>query len=198
MYLQLAEGENNGNYAALAETVTDNYVFIPAGFLPEFNKDSYVRADYFLKYDPMVADQLLKNLNQYQPMSEGVIQGALNFIPGFGPIASKGLGVAKQLIENRKAKVAAGTAQPLFKPGGKLSNLLNKKGSKTPEDQTKKIGGDLTLTTDQGDLGVSFKPKDEAVPKESFFKKNKTLIIAGGAVLLIGGIFLATRKHKKR
>lgn len=199
MYLQLAEGENNGNYAALADTtVTDNYVFIPAGFLPEFNKDSYVRADYFLKYDPAVADQLLNRLNQYQPMSEGLVQTALNFIPGVGPIASKGLGVAKKLIENRQAKVAAGTAKPLFKPGGKLSNLVNKIGSKTPADQTKKIGGDLTLTTDQGDLGVSFKPKDDTAPKESFFKKNKTWIIAGGAVLLVGGIYLATRKHKKR
>jgi hypothetical protein len=200
MYLQLAEGENNGNYAALAAdtTVTDNYVFVPAGFLPEFNKDSYVRADYFLQYDPMVADQLLKNLNQYQPMSEGALQSALNFIPGFGPIASKGLGVAKQLIENRKAKVAAGTAQPIFKPGGALSKLAGKIGTGA---QTKKagitepIGAEVTLPG--GTINAGFTPNEQTT-KESFFKKNKTLIIAGGAVLLIGGIFLATRKHKKR
>jgi hypothetical protein len=200
MYLQLAEGENNGNYAALADTtVTDNYVFIPAGFLPEFNKDSYVRADYFLQYDPMVADQLLKNLNQYQPMSEGLIQGALNFIPGFGPIASKGLGVAKQLIENRKSKVADGTAKPLLKPGGALSKLAGKIGTGA---QTKKagitepIGAEVTLPG--GTINAGFTPSEQTTTKDSFFKKNKTLIIAGGAVLLIGGIFLATRKHKKR
>jgi len=199
MYLQLAEGENNGNYAALADTtVTDNYVFIPAGFLPEFYKDSYVRADYFLKYDPAVADQLLNSLNQYQPMSEGVVQSALNFIPGFGPIASKGLGVAKKLIENRQAKVAAGTAKPLFKPGGALSKLAGKIGSAAQQKKaaiTEPVSAEINLPS--GTIQAGFTPA-EPTAKESFFKKNKTWIIAGGAVLLVGGIYLATRKHKKR
>jgi hypothetical protein len=112
MFLQLAEGENNGNYEALAETggVMDAYVFIPAGFLPEFDKDTYVRADYFDKYDPTTAEALLNALMSQQTVGLSVV--------GVAAVATGGLKLAKQLIDNRKAKVASGEKKPLFKPGG--------------------------------------------------------------------------------
>lgn len=201
MYLQLAEGENNGNYAALADsTISDNYVFIPAGFLPEFNKDTYVRADYFLKYDAATADALVNALNQYQPaqMSEGLVSTAVSFIPGVGPIASKGVDIAKKLIAKRQEKVAAGTAKPLFKSGGLLDKLKGKimagGGMEKKGAITEPVGGSVTLPG--GTITAGYTPA-EPTTGATFFQKNKTLLIVGGAALLVGGIYLATRKKRR-
>lgn len=212
MYLQLAEGTNDGNYSQLAESadnVLDMYVFIPANFLPEFDKDTYVRADYFNKYDTATADAILNALNQYQTngtLNEGAIQGALNFIPGVGPIASKGLGVAKALIQKRQEKVASGTAKPLFKPGGKIANLIAKVKPQAQQikaaQQQKKItipteDVGATITTGQGTFDIGFKPKpeeQEAAP--TFFQKYKTPLLIGGGLLAVGGIYLLMKRKK--
>jgi len=100
MYLQLAEGENDGNYNALAESggVMDAYVFIPANFLPEFDKDTYVRADYFNKYDPTTAEAILNALAAQQTVGLSVI--------GAGAIAAAGIKFAKNIVEKRKEKVS--------------------------------------------------------------------------------------------
>ena len=162
MFLQLAEGENNGNYQALAEAnPLDNYVFIPAGFLPEFSTDTYVRADYFASnYDPTTANALINSLASRQTMSEGAIESALNFIPGAGPIASKGLALAKNLIAKRQEKVASGQAKPIGKPGGLLDKLkgtfqtAKTKGANIPPiDINANVGG----TT----AGITFTPKPD-------------------------------------
>jgi len=129
MYLQLAEGENNGNYTALAQGgVMDMYIFIPAGFLPEFDKDSYVRADYFAKYEPTTANNLLNLLAPYQTttMNDGPIASAVSFLPG-GAFAAKGITIAKNLIKKRQEAVAAGTKKPIFGQGGVFQNLMGKK-----------------------------------------------------------------------
>lgn len=197
MFLQLAEGENNGNYQALAEAnPLDNYVFIPAGFLPEFSTDTYVRADYFASnYDPTTANALINSLASRQTMSEGAIESALNFIPGAGPIASKGLALAKNLVAKRQEKVASGQAKPIGKPGGLLDKLKGKfqtaktKGANIPPiDINANVGG----TT----AGITFNPKPEETT-ENFWKKYKTpILIGGGALILIGGIYMFTRKKR--
>ena len=190
MYLQLAEGENNGNYNALAESggVMDNYVFIPAGFLPEFNKDTYVRADYFNKYDPTTAEALINALAAQQTVGLSVV--------GVAAVATGGLKLAKSLIDNRKAKVAAGTAKPLFKPGGLFDKL---KGSITPQEKklnlpTQDTG--ITVDTGKGTFDVGFKPKPEE-EQPSFFTKYKTPLLIGAGVLAVGGIYMLTRKKKR-
>jgi hypothetical protein len=199
MYLQLAEGENNGNYAALAESggVMDAYVFVPAGFLPEFDKDTYVRADYFNKFDPTTAEALINALISQQTVGLSVV--------GVAAVASGGLKLAKQFVENRKAKVAAGTAKPLFKPGGVFDKIKTKIQTKNaPANEEKKItlpteDTGLTVQTGKGTFGVGFKPKPEEQEEQpSFFAKYKTPLLIGAGVLAVGGIYLATRKKKRR
>jgi len=197
MYLQLAEGENNGNYAALAESggVLDNYVFIPAGFLPEFDKDTYVRADYFNKFDPTTAEALINALAAQQTVGLSVV--------GIAAAATGGLKLAKQFIDNRKAKVAAGTAKPLFKPGGVFDKIKTKIQTKNaPANQEKKItlpteDTGLTVETGKGTFDVGFKPKPEQEEQPSFFTKYKTPLLIGAGVLAVGGIYMLTRKKKR-
>jgi hypothetical protein len=202
MYLQLAEGENNGNYAALAEGagVLDNYVYIPAGFLPEFEKDTWVRADYFNKFDPTTAEALINALASQQTVGLSVV--------GVGAIAAGGLKFAKKIVENRKAKVAAGTAKPLFKPGGILDKakaaLQKKMAAPGTEMQTKSInlpeepvGGSVQLPG--GQFNVGFQPAEQpAAASGSFFQKYKTPLLIGGGVLAVAGIYMLTRKKGKR
>ena len=198
MYLELAEGENNGNYQALAETPAANYVFIPGGFLPNFATDTYVRADYFASnYDPDTALQILNALAPYQKetMSEGLISTALQFIPGAGPIASKGLDFAKNLIAKRQAAVAAGTAKPIGKPGGLLDKLRGKltggaaapAPAPAPQDQQKNV-----------EVGFNLQTQQQGEAKPSFWQKNKTPILIGGAALaIVGTILIVTRKKRR-
>jgi LPXTG-motif cell wall-anchored protein len=192
MFLQLAEGENDGNYSALAESggVMDAYVFIPAGFLPEFDKDTYVRADYFDKYDPITAEALLNALMSQQTVGLSVI--------GTAAVFAGGIKLAKGIIEKRKAAVAAGTKKPLFGAGGvfdKLKGAVTAAGDMTkgaPIDSP--IGGNIQLPI--GNFQAGFTPNATGELPPTFIQKNKTLLLIGGAVLVAGGIFLAVRKKK--
>jgi len=195
MYLELAEGENNGNYTALAQGggVMDAYVFIPAGFLPEFEKDTYVRADYFNKFDPTTAEALLNALASTQTVG-------LSFI-GIAAAASGGLKLAKNLIDKRKAAVAAGTKKPIFGQGGVLQSIKDKIGkgggmapvATEPTKEFPAAGGSLNLPG--GTIDLNLTPQEP--PKPSFFKQYKMPLIIGGVVLAAGGIYLATRKKKR-
>jgi hypothetical protein len=213
MYLQLAEGENDGNYQALAESasVLENYVFVPAGFLPEFEKDTYVRADYFNKFDPTTAEALINALMSQQTVGLSVI--------GVGAIAAGGLKLAKGIIEKRKANVAAGTAKPIFgaggifkgKPGGLIDKIkggvmakIQNAAAAAPEMQTKSVklpedpvGGSVQLPG--GQFNVGFQPAEQpAAASGSFFQKYKVPLLIGGGLLAVGGIYLATRKKSRR
>jgi hypothetical protein len=195
MYLELAEGENNGNYTALAQGggVMDAYVFIPAGFLPEFEKDTYVRADYFNKFDPITAEALINALASQQTVGLSVI--------GIAAAATGGLKFAKNLIDKRKAAVAAGTKKPIFGQGGVLQSIKDKIGkgggmapvATEPTKEFPAAGGSLNLPG--GTIDLNLTPQEP--PKPSFFKQYKMPLIIGGVVLAAGGIYLATRKKKR-
>jgi len=212
MYLELAEGENNGNYQALAQGggVMDAYVFIPAGFLPEFDKDTYVRADYFNKFDPITAEALINALASQQTVGLSVI--------GIAAAATGGLKFAKNLIDKRKAAVAAGTKKPLFGPGGVLQSIKDKVGkggtmapatdpnaaaaeaaaaAAAAAQAQKDFGINVQGQVNGQQFGVNYDPNAAKNEEKSFFEKNKTPLLIGGAVLLAGGIFLATRKKKR-
>ena len=197
MYLQLAEGENNGNYEALAEGagVLDNYVYIPAGFLPEFEKDTWVRADYFNKFDPTTAEALINALMSQQTVGLSAI--------GIAAIATKGLQFAKNLIDKRKEKVAAGTKKPLFKPGGVFDKIKTKiQGAKDQKDanamEPKNLPNiDINAAVDGQNYGLTFQPKpEEQAP--TFFSKYKTPLLIGGGLLAVGAIYMITKKKKRR
>jgi hypothetical protein len=193
MFLQLAEGTNDGNYSALAETggVMDAYVFIPAGFLPEFDKDTYVRADYFEKYDPTTAEALLNALMSQQTVGLSVV--------GVAAVATGGLKLAKQLIDNRKAKVASGEKKPLFKPGGffdKVKGAIKKDAPATTTNEEKKFPNvDINANVDGQQFGVTYTKPDEQAPV-SFFTKYKTPLLIGGGLLAAGLIYMTVRKKK--
>ena len=214
MYLQLAECENDGNYQSLAESasVLENYVFVPAGFLPEFDKDTYVRADYFNKFDPTTAEALLNALISQQTVGLSVI--------GIGAIAAGGLKLAKGIIEKRKANVAAGTAKPIFgaggifkgKPGGLIDKIkgtgvidkIKNAAAAAPEMQTKgvtlptdPIGGSVQFPGGQFQAGFTPNATGETTGT-GFFAKYKMPLLIGGGLLAVGGIYLATRKKRRR
>jgi hypothetical protein len=202
MYLQLAEGTNDGNYSELAESadnVLDMYVFIPANFLPEFNKDTYVRADYFNKYDAATAEAILNQLNNMQTVGLSVV--------GVAAVATGGLKFAKALIDKRKANVQAGTAKPLFKPGGKIANLIAKvkpaaQQIKTAQEEkkgpilpTEPVGATVQLPS--GSFNVGFNPAEQpATAQQTFFQKYKTPLLIGGGLLAVGGIYLLMKRKK--
>jgi len=201
MYLQLAEGTNDGNYSELAEAdnVLDMYVFIPANFLPEFNKDTYVRADYFNKYDAATAEAILNQLNNMQTVGLSVV--------GVAAVATGGLKFAKALIDKRKANVQAGTAKPLFKPGGKIANLIAKvkpaaQQIKTAQEEkkgpilpTEPVGATVQLPS--GSFNVGFNPAEQpATAQQTFFQKYKTPLLIGGGLLAVGGIYLLMKRKK--
>jgi len=191
-YLQLAE---NDPYNKLAEgNPLKNYIFIPAGMLG-MASDTYVREDFF---DGLSAEEYQKTITMLAPYQN---QG----LSAIGAIAGIGLNVAKKLIANRQARVAAGTAKPLFKAGGKLSNLVGKlKGMKAqaatdqnaaPAPMEKNQPFDIQASGNVGGTEFNVTAGEE---KESFIKKYKTPLLIGGGLLVAGGLFLALRKKKRR
>ena len=193
-YLQLAE---NDPYNRLAEgNPLKNYIFIPAGMLG-MQSDTYVREDFF---DGLSADEYQKTITMLAPYQN---QG----LSAIGAIAGIGLNVAKKLIANRQARVAAGTAKPLFKAGGKLSNLVGKlKGMKAQAatDQNAAVAPieknqpfDIQASGNVGGTQFNVQAGDEE-QKESFIKKYKTPLLIGGGLLVAGGLFLALRKKRRR
>lgn len=197
MYLELAEGENNGNYQALAEAPGAGYVFVPGGFLPEFSADTYVRADYFAtNYDPETANQIINALASQQTVGLSVLPIAA---------AAGALNLAKNLVAKRQAAVAAGTAKPIFKKGGlfdKIKSGIGKlKGAEaapaatpaptpTPTDDQQKLK-DLQLA-------VELQTQQQQQQQPTFWQRNKTPILVGaGALAVVGTILLVTRKKRR-
>jgi hypothetical protein len=183
-YLQLAEMD----YSMLAENPKENYIFIPAGYAGA-SKDMHVREDYFDNLNDAEYIAMMRELAPYQGQGLSVL-----------PIAAAGVAgnAIRNLIARRQARVAAGTAKPLFKPGGLISRIGAKlKGQQSapgtdlmpvsmdPKSGGVQIGGSI-------DIGGA-----EPIQEETFFQKNKNLLLIGGAVAAAGIIFLVTRKKRR-
>jgi hypothetical protein len=174
----------------------DMYVFIPAGFLPEFDKDTYVRADYFNKYDPTTAEALINALISQQTVGLSVV--------GVAAIATGGLKFAKGLIDKRKEKVAAGTAKPLFKPGGVFDKIKTKiqggamqqKDTTAPEEKKGLPNVNIQAGIDGQQYGLTFQPKPEEEKEPTFFAKYKTPLLIGGGLLAAGVVYMLVKKKK--
>ncbi len=196
--LQLAENgmylaENNGMYLAEENPVGGNYLFIPAGMFG-MDADTYVRSDFFDSLSDDEFNTVIQTLAPYQT------QG-LSFI-GIAAAATALAPAVKKAIANRAQKVADGTAQPIFKPGGKLSGLAGKvkaavtKLKDVPADQTKALINKTTPVSGSVDIGgTSLDFSTGAPAKENLFTKYKTPILIGGAVL--GGLILFKVLKKK-
>jgi len=124
--LQLAENGYNQlaeNPYYLAENpVGDNYIFIPAGMF-DMDRDTYVRYDFFESLGPIEFDAAMQALAPFQPQGLSAVGAIVTTATAVGKTVAPAI---KKAIDNRQAKVAAGTAKPLFKPGGALANLGGK------------------------------------------------------------------------
>ena len=188
-FVQLAD-----NYSMLAQNRSENYIFIPAGYAGA-TKDMNVREDYFDNLSDAEYMAMIQELAPFQNQGLSAV--------GIAAVGAGAFNVAKNLIDRRKARVAAGTAKPLFKPGGLISRI----GDRIKAKQAG--GGDLQTVTNQNNLpldtrsggvqiGGTIDIGGADVPQEqTFFQKYKMPLLIGGGALLIGGIYLATRKKRK-
>lgn len=194
-YNMLAENEmylaENEMYLAETGTVSDNYLFIPAGMFG-MDEDTYVRSDFFDSLSDSEFDAVITTLAPYQPQGLSAV-GAI--VAGAVQVGKKAAPAIKKAIEKRQEKKAAGTVKPIFKPGGALSNLAGKvkAGVQKLKDVpvTKQLDVIEKTTPVSGSIDVGGTTLDfstgqpAAVP---FFTKYKTpLLIAGAA---IGGLIL--------
>ena len=190
-YLQLAE---DNPYNRLAEgNPLKNYIFIPAGMFG-MQSDQYVREDFFDDLPAEQYKQVIVTLAPYQNQGMSAI----------GAIAGIGLNLAKNLIKRRAERVASGTAKPIFKSGGLVDRIKDKlataKATTATTDvnnvQTKAVAPfNVEGSAQIGGTNVDFSTSGGT--KESFFTKYKTPLLIGGGIVLIGGIYLATRKKRK-
>jgi hypothetical protein len=182
-YNYLAEGDL---YLAEAGPVGQNYLFIPAGMFG-MTEDTYVRSDFFDSLNDQEFEVVMSNLAPYQP--QGLSQ--IGAIATAAQIAGKTLAPAiKKAYDKRMEKVAAGTVQPIFKPGGNLANLAGKVKAgiqKLKNVPTEKAGEVIEKTTpvtgsvEVGGTTIDFSTgQPAAVP---FFTKYKTPLLIGGAAL---------------
>jgi hypothetical protein len=176
-YLQLAE-----NYLAAAPM--EMYIFIPAGFRGS-REDVYIREDILDDLPEMEYRSIMQELAPYQPSGMSAKDPGKKAArkaaraekkEGKGGAARR---EAKQLRVETRAK-ARGEGGGLFgKAIDAATNIFGKK--------------DLDIEFDQaGGVNVAFDPATE----ESFFSKNKIPLLIGGAAVVAGVIYLATKKKK--
>jgi len=188
-FLQLAD-----NYSMLAQNRSENYIFIPAGYAGS-TKDMNVREDYF---DNLNDAEYMAMINELAPFQSQGLSAV-----GIAAVGAGAFNVAKNLINRRKARVAAGTAKPLFKPGGLISRIgdrIKAKQAGAGDLQTVTNQNNLPLDTRGGgvqiggtiDIGGNEQPQEP-----TFFQKYKMPILIGGGLIVAGTIFLATRKKRR-
>lgn len=190
--LQLAESP----YSMLAEdmylaetgTVSDNYLFIPAGLFG-MDQDTYVRADFFDSLSDEEFNAVISAIAPYQP--QGL--SAVGAIVGTALTAGKALAPAIQKAikkqAEKKEKQASGE-KGVFKPGGALSNLAGKikaginKLKDVPTDKLKDVIEKTTPVSGSIDVGSTSLDFSTGQPTDiPFFTKYKTPILIGGAAL---------------
>jgi hypothetical protein len=194
--LQLAESPynmlaENEMYLAQNGPVAENYLFIPSGLFG-MDQDTYVRADFFDSLSDTEFDAVINTLAPYQPQGLSAVGAILTGAQAAGKAVAPAI---KKAIQNRKEKVATGTAKPIFKPGGALSGLAGKvkagvdKLKNASVDEAKKIIEKTTPVSGSVEIGGTTLDFSSGQPeKESFLKKYKTPLLIGGAA--VAGLLL--------
>jgi len=200
--LQLAESPynmlaENELYLAQSGPVSDNYLFIPSGMFG-MTEDTYVRSDFFDSLSDTEFEAVMTSLAPYQPQGLSAVGAIVGSAVALGKKAAPAINKA---IANRKAKVAAGTAKPIFKPGGKLSDLAGKvkagiqKLKNVPADQATEVIEKTTPVSGSVDVGGTSIDFSTGQTQENFFTKYKTPLLIGGAALA-GLVLFRTLKKK--
>lgn len=189
--LQLAESPynmlaENELYLAETGTVSDNYLFIPAGMFG-MDQDTYVRSDFFDSLSDTEFGAVMETLAPYQP--QGL--SALGIATAAGALGKFAAPAVKKAIAGRAEKKAAGTVKPIFKPGGPLSGLVDKvkagvtKLKDVPATKANEVIEKTTPVTGSLDIGgtsIDFGTGGNVTPK-NFFTQYKTPLLIGGAAV---------------
>lgn len=198
--LQLAENGYNHlaeNMYLQEDPVSGNYIFIPAGMF-DMDRDTYVRYDFFESLGPVEFDAAMQALAPFQPQGLSAVGAIVTTATAVGKTVAPAI---KKAIDNRQAKVAAGTAKPLFKPGGALANLGGKikagvdKLKNVPAEKvtdviekTTPISGNVTV----GGTTLDFESgQPEKAGIGGFYQKYKRPILIGGG--LVAAYFIGKR-----
>jgi hypothetical protein len=181
MYLQLAEN----NY--LAASPNELYIFIPQGFKGS-EKDMYIREDLLDNLPQDQYNDLMMQLTPYQPqgMSE-LSDRASRKAARQARKATKGGPARREAKQKRIETRAAARASG----GGVLNKVIGAATNIFGKGETMPTQRDFSITGSPDEFTASFNNADG---EESFFERNKTPLLIGGAVLVAGGIYLATRK----
>lgn len=201
--LQLAESpfnslaENDGMYLS-AGPVADNYLFIPAGMFG-MDSDTYVRSDFFDSLSDTEFEAVMTSLAPYQAQGLSAVGAVTGTVLKLGKMAAPAINKA---IAKRKEKVESGTVKPIFKTGGKLSNLANKikaginKLKDVPAGDAEEVIEKTTPVSGSIDVGGTSVDFSTGQPENNFLKKYKTPLLIGGAA--IAGLILYKTLNKKK
>jgi hypothetical protein len=187
MYLQLAESP----YNRLAQNAPNElYIFVPQGFKGS-TKDMYIREDKFDDLPESEYRQLMMQLAPYQGQGMSELSDRASRKAERKARREKKGGAARRearqkRVETRAASRAAGGGV-LDKVIGAATTIFGK-GEAEGGAPTEK---DFTFSGKPGEYEFQY---NDADGEESFFQKNKIPLLIGGAVLVAGGIYLATKK----
>lgn len=189
--LQLAE---NGAFPYLAEnmylqeagTVSDNYLFIPAGLFG-MDTDTYVRSDFFDSLSDTEFAAVMETLAPYQ--AQGL--SAFGIVTAASTVGKLAAPAVKKAIANRQEKKANGTIKPIFKPGGPLANLAGKvkagvqKLKDVPADKTTDVIEKTTPVSGSVEVGSTTFDFSTGQPTQvAFWDQYKKPVLIGTGILV--------------
>ena len=188
--LQLAESGYNHlaeNMYLQESPISENYIFIPAGMFG-MDQDTYVRYDFFESLGNEEFDAAMVTLAPYQPQGLSAVGAAVTAAVAVGKNLAPAI---KKAYDKKQQAIATGTAKPLFKPGGPLSNLASKikggvdKLKNVPAEKVGEVIAKTTPVTGSLDIGGTTVDFSTGQPEnESFFTKYKKPLLIGGGILV--------------
>lgn len=174
-YLELAENGGFNRYMA-ENSPEDLYIFVPD--TPSGESGKWVREDYFDNLDPVTWERVMEELADYQPEQlSGLFSGMRERIAERRERRTE----RRDTRQDRRQTRAEGGG--IFGGIGKaIGGLFGGGQDQAPVQQY-----------DQGGRGLQV---DFNTEPETFWDKNKMWIIPAGGVVVIGGIYLLTKKKK--
>lgn len=194
-YLQDNSEYLQDDYSQLADNspsqVMANYIFIPGGLLPNTPTDKYVRLDFFDNLPETEFLAIMEKLLPYQKntLSDSVVSNLLGMVPGVGGTLKGATNIVTGLFKGRKERKKAKAEKEAIKTKALTQELIN---TELPTKSVSLPPVDISTTIAGTDYSISTAPV-----KENFLKKYKTSLLIGGGILLLGGIYLVTKKKRK-
>jgi len=183
MYLELADHYSDMPMTSLAQNTQKEspFLFVPAGMIPGLDQDTFVNEDQFDDLDDFEWEQMMALLEPYQEQQQGV---------GLWPFSTKKTRARKKERRKTRQEDKLKRIGARGKAGGGIGGLF--KGIvdifKKPEPT---YGPEMDIVGPGG-----FPPPAPAAAEKTWIQKNWGYV-AGGAVVVVGGILLARAQRKK-